>query len=100
MHGEDIGVVQGRGGLGLLLKTPQAVGVLRDEGRQNLDRDLALQAQIAGAIDLAHAACTQQAEHLITIQFGACSQPHGEPDYKLRTSLGLRFGYCSAGVRA
>ena len=55
-HGQNVGMVQGSGGEGLLLETAQPVGVKRKRLRQDLDRHFALETRIAGAIDLAHAA--------------------------------------------
>ena len=65
-------MAESRGGLGLLLKTSQPVGIQRYEGGQDLDRYFALQGRIAGAIDLAHSACTQETENFIAIQLRAC----------------------------
>ena len=55
-HRQNVGMVQGSGGEGLLLETAQPVGVKRKRLRQDLDRHFALETRIAGAIDLAHAA--------------------------------------------
>ena len=41
---------------GLALQAGDAIGILCECGGQDLDRDVALQARVAGAIDLAHAA--------------------------------------------
>jgi len=38
------------------LQAGDAIGILRECGGQDLDRDVALQARVAGAIDLAHSA--------------------------------------------
>ncbi len=65
-------MVESRGRLRFLLKASQPVSVLRDESWQDLDRYLALQGRIAGAIDLAHSARTQEAENFIVIQLRAC----------------------------
>jgi hypothetical protein len=58
------------------LKAAQAVGVLRDEGWQDLDCDVAFKDRVPGAIDLAHAACTQRAEDFIDIEPCAGGQRH------------------------
>ena len=65
VDGDDVGVVECAGGLGLVLEAPQPLDVLRDVGAHHLERDLARQALVAGAVDLAHAALAQQGEHLV-----------------------------------
>ena len=70
-------MVQSRGGLRLLLKAPETVGILRHKERQDLDRDFPLQNRIAGAIHLAHSASTQEAENFIAIQLCSGTQGHG-----------------------
>ena len=37
-------------------EAPEALGVLRHLGRQHLDRDVALEVRVGGAVDLAHPA--------------------------------------------
>ena len=48
----------------------------RKELGQDLDRDVAIELRIARAIDLAHAAPTELADHFISAQAGARSQRH------------------------
>src|SRR5580698_11233138 len=69
MNGENVGMVECGGRLRLLLKTTQSVRILRNKRRQDLDRHFALQGWIASAINLAHSACTQQAENFVAIKF-------------------------------
>jgi hypothetical protein len=40
---QNVGMVEGRGGLRLLLETPQAIRVSRNEGGQDLDCHLSFQ---------------------------------------------------------
>src|ERR1700729_265746 len=54
VNGKNVGMVQSRGRLRLLLETPQPIGILRDKGRQYLDRDFTFQNRVASAINLAH----------------------------------------------
>src|SRR5665213_3872808 len=42
----------------------------------NLDRDIATHTRIAGAIDLAHAACAEQAENLVRSQIRSGREGH------------------------
>ena len=67
---DDVRVVQRPGRLRLLLEAPQAVRVLRVRGGQDLDRDVALQPRVAGAIDLAHPARADRAEDLVRPETG------------------------------
>jgi hypothetical protein len=50
---------------GLALKAGEPVGISRDRRRQHLDRDLALQIRVGGAIDLAHPACPERVEDFV-----------------------------------
>jgi hypothetical protein len=72
MHRKDVGMVESCCRLCLRLKASKPVRILRDEGWQDLDRYVALQGWIAGAIDLAHSACTQEVENFIAIELRAC----------------------------
>ena len=74
---KNIGMVQGGGGQGLLLKAAQSVGVQRQRLRQDLDRYFALEARVTGAVDLAHAARAQKRNNFVRSKFGAWGQIHG-----------------------
>ena len=52
-------------------KRASASGRAREIGRQNLDRDIAIQLRVARAIDLAHAARARAARRFRTDQDGA-----------------------------
>ena len=52
----DVRVVEGGEEVRLALEAAEALGVLRDLGRQHLDRDVAAEVRVGGAVDLAHAA--------------------------------------------
>jgi hypothetical protein len=56
VNGKDVGMIQRGDCLRLLLKAPQALGIAGESCRQNLDRNFAVQARVAGAVDLSHAA--------------------------------------------
>ena len=62
---DDVGVVEGGGGLRLLQKPAPAAFVVHPVGRQDLDGDLAAEARIAGAIHFAHPARANRREHLV-----------------------------------
>src|SRR5438552_13889361 len=56
VHRQNVRMIQRSRGLRLLLKAPQPLGIAGETHRQDLDRDLAVEASVAGAIDLAYAA--------------------------------------------
>src|SRR5262245_58063510 len=55
VHGEDVWVVQGRGGSRFLLEPP-ARRFIRDVERQEFDGDVSPKVRVAGTIDVAHSA--------------------------------------------
>ena len=59
-HGDDVRVVERRGGLCLVAEAGEEVGVLAVLGPQELDRDVALELGVAGAVDRGHAALPEQ----------------------------------------
>jgi hypothetical protein len=71
VDGKNIRMVQSRGCLRFLLKAPQPVRIARNKRGQDLDGDFAPQRRIAGAIDLTHPSCAQEANNVISIQFRA-----------------------------
>src|SRR5262245_14933940 len=54
MHGNDVGMIEGRSGLGFLDESAYVFGVAGEFGRQYFDRDLAIQSRILCNIDIAH----------------------------------------------
>ena len=73
---DDVGIVERRGGARLLLEAVQPVGVGGEVGRQHLDGDVAVEAVVAGAIDLAHPAGAQQADDLVRSEGGSRCEVH------------------------
>jgi len=69
-------MIQSCGRLCLLLKAPQPVGVSRHKGWKDLNRHVALQDRVAGAIHLAHPTRAQQAQNFVPINVRACGQCH------------------------
>ena len=51
--------------------------VLGEALGQHLDRDLAMQARVAGAIDLAHPARAQRSDDLVLSETGTGGEGHG-----------------------
>jgi hypothetical protein len=71
VNGQDVGMVEARGGARLLLEALQPVGVAGERRRQHLDGDVAAQAGVASTINLAHSACANPLEHLEVADLGA-----------------------------
>jgi hypothetical protein len=74
--GEDIGMRQGRDGPGLALEPRAPVGIAREERRKDLHGDIALQARVAGLVDLAHPACPDGRGDLIGAEAQSRRQRH------------------------
>jgi hypothetical protein len=70
VDGEDVGVVEGAGGAGLLLEPAEvvAVGDLRGE---DLDGHLAVETGIVGPVDLTHAARAEEPDDLVRTELSA-----------------------------
>ena len=62
--------------LRLALEAREALGVLRERGGQRLDRDVAPEPRVAGAIHLAHAARAERRDDLVGAEAGAGGQGH------------------------
>ena len=65
VDGDDVCVIEGRGGVRFLDETTAAVLVADAVRRQHFDRDFAIQSRIARAIHLAHSACADEREDLV-----------------------------------
>ena len=76
VDGDDVGMVEGRGGLRFLDEAAAAIRVRQAVGGEHLDGDLAVQPRVAGAIDLAHAAGAEQVENLVGAEPRAGCEPH------------------------
>jgi hypothetical protein len=65
VNGDDIRVVQRARGAGLLLEARAALGIEPESAGQDFDGDVAAQARIARAVDLAHPAGAHRRQNLI-----------------------------------
>ena len=74
---EDVRVVEGARRPRLALEALEPVGVDRGRARQHLDRDVAAEAGVAGAIHLTHASCAEQTTDLVGAEPRACVESHG-----------------------
>ncbi len=75
VDGEDVRVVQGAGGARLLLEAAEMPGI-GDLLGEDLDRDVALQARVTGAVDLAHAPRGEQLHDLVRAESRAGLKRH------------------------
>ncbi len=73
----DVWMVQRREHLRFTTKSREAIGIVGDGGQQHLDRDVAIQLRVVGAIDLAHAADTKQADDFIWTESRAGNERQG-----------------------
>ena len=74
---QQIRMVHRSGGARLLLEATQAVGVLGEHRRQDLDGDLARDARIAGAVDLPHPARPERCDDFVMTNAGAGGKDQG-----------------------
>ena len=65
VNGQDVGVRERRDRLGLALETSEPAGVVGSALRQDLDRHLAIEPRVSGAIHLAHATSAERREDLV-----------------------------------
>ena len=65
VDGADVGVVEDRGGLGLVDEALAGLGVVRELGREELERDGAAELEIVGLVDDAHSAPADLAEDAV-----------------------------------
>jgi putative acetyltransferase len=92
----DVRVVQGREQAGLAGESCETVRVAREGARQDLDRDIAPQLGVMGAIHLAHAARAEQTRNLVMTDPRPGRDGHGRRtlagDYTARDEreVGLR----------
>ena len=61
-------------GLGFALEPRQSVSVLRELGREHLDRHMAIEASVLGLVDFAHAPGPEGGDDLVGAETGAGSE--------------------------
>jgi hypothetical protein len=93
VDGEDVGMVQLSGGAPFLLEAMHAARVRRGEPRDQLDRDVAAEARVACAVNVAHATGADPPGDLVGADCGAGGQrairvskrgPRGKPAESLQ----------------
>ena len=80
MDGQDVGVVQRGRGTGLALEAVQPIRIARERSGEHLDGDLAAEARVASAVDLAHAACAERRHNLERAEAISCLERHQRAD--------------------
>jgi hypothetical protein len=86
--GEDVGVGEGGDGSRLVLEALQAVGARLIAGADDLDRDVAPQARIAGTVDLPHAPRAEELDELIRTELSPGGQRHCPSEGRNRAHYG------------
>ena len=70
-------MIQRRQHLRFTPESGQPVGIARERIRQHLERDVAIELRVAGAVDLAHAAGANGSDDLVRPKTRAWTQRHG-----------------------
>ena len=78
VNGDDVGVIERRGGLGLLHEAPLTLRIGDPLRRQDLDRHKAAQVRVAGFVDHTHPAFPELGEYLI-VGDGSAGHPPALP---------------------
>src|SRR5215813_4697013 len=78
VNGDDIRMVEGAGGFGLLLESEQSLIVFGALFEQQLERDLSFESRVAGQIDLPHPAGADRRNDLVAVESCSCDNSHLE----------------------
>jgi hypothetical protein len=73
----EVGMVETGNGSRPALETRSTLGVLREFGRQHLDRDVATEPRVLRAVDLAHAPGADRGHDFVGAKANAGSEGHG-----------------------
>ena len=76
MDRQNVGMREGGDGFGLPLEAGQRIGVICQAFRQHLDRHVAIEARVAGAVHLSHAARAEGSENFIGTKLIPGRQAH------------------------
>ncbi len=97
VDGRDVGMVQGRQDLGFPLEAGEAFWIGRKRIRQHLDRHVAVQGRIVGAVHLAHATRADLRGDFVDAELGAWTESHvGERPSSPQGETGRTVGPQSA----
>jgi hypothetical protein len=76
VDGHDVRMIQRAGQARFLLESDEVLGVRRQLGADDLERDVSVQAHIPRPVDLAHASGPDEACDLVNTQLGASREAH------------------------
>ncbi len=85
---DDAGMIEGGQGLGLAAEALQAIRVCGHRGRQHLERHVAAELRVGGAIHLAHAAGSDSCRDAVV---GECPADHEAP-FSIASTIATCFG--------
>ena len=95
VNGDDVRVIERRHRLRLALEPSERVGLGRQPLRQDLDGNVAIEAQVMGLVDDAHAALTELRDDHIRTEGGTWSQGHRRSG---SYACGARIGSLDGGA--
>src|SRR5262249_8738477 len=96
----DVRMVQGCEHLGFAQEAAYSIGITREFFRQDLDRDVPLEFQVPCAIDLAHAAFSQQRGDFVRAELLPDTDRHRNCAYLFRMDVQLVITVIGVGVSA
>ena len=97
VHGHDRGMVERRGVLGLASETQIETRIAGQIRAQNLDRDIAVQPQIPGQMDLRHSAEAEDLPQLVAVGEVLAGHGGGSPSGASGSTVSVTV--CWTGVR-
>src|SRR5580700_556486 len=62
----DIGMIEGRQHASFALEASESIGVMAEDARQDLQRDVAPKSRVSRAVDVAHTARAKKRSHDVT----------------------------------
>jgi hypothetical protein len=65
VDGNNVRMIKGGGRTRFLLEASKTIGVPGKRRRQNLNRDITIEARVVGTIDLAHTACAERSGYFV-----------------------------------
>jgi hypothetical protein len=86
VNADDVGVVQSGNGLGFLLEALEAPGVVSEIVGQDFDSDVAIEARVAGLVDLAHPTRADGREDFVRAESCAWRKGHARGSAKFNPS--------------
>ena len=95
------GMVQAGDGAGFALEALAEIWAVGEMRREDFDGDDSVEARVARAIDLSHAAGAQGGDNLVGAEFGCWREGHGfRSDGQLVTTVMAGIACCGTGMTA